>query len=604
MNPLSPFESPYQAKEISCPLCGAEDYTPVIPSRKKGAGTRCAAAQTRFWQSVCDHCGLIYENPTVDVTSDRNYNETHYYDLIGFPPHLAHLHQTITAEFRYDCLKSRVDFASLSKVLDVGSVGSWPAFVAERFPQLESHLLEPSQTAIDFARHSFPAVHCHHAMVEEADFADGSFDVISFFHSLYAISQPLSALRQCRRFLRPDGRLVIAISLLSMELEIRKNFGRRQWLGLDALARTIALVTYSRRTLRAAVEAAGFAVEETFISRDDNPGSPNCGREDYYMLCRPNPEAELLEVQGGRDSAGRSSGASVPSTGEHAVPQVERNSEEAAWAKRFLRSTTAAATRTVLKAILEDRPADELLLVYDDPRYRDALLAQLRELGTQATVRTLAGSFVPSLKEAAILDSESVLLLNASGRHLHPQEEGYTKLRVFNGIQDFFVEGDYAYCVSGPSGEAIMATLFDPPELESIRAYPFSPNEVEVHRSSTAFDLAKLEVPHDSLPKGFAKAFEAVHELRGIKHSSGFAYVAPLGEHRCLGDLPRLPRNSPYVLLEDGIPLVLAHSAAQEVSEFGRGRYRHEGGTLLFSSSDGSSPLENGRRYAIAKERR
>jgi hypothetical protein len=57
---------------------------------------------------------------------------------------------------------------------------------------------------------------------------------------------------------------------------------------------------------------------------------------------------------------------------------------------------------------------------------------------------------------------------------------------------------------------------------------------------------------------------------------------------------------STVLLLEDDVPLALPHALHADIAALGAGRYSHWKDTLLFSSSDGSDPAMNGRRYAAA----
>ena len=64
-------------------------------------------------------------------------------------------------------------------------------------------------------------------------------------------------------------------------------------------------------------------------------------------------------------------------------------------------------------------------------------------------------------------------------------------------------------------------------------------------------------------------------------------------------DDPRLERGrSPVMIYEEGKPLGPPHSTFADISKLGRGRFAYwikQG--LIFSSSDGSDPNRNGRRY-------
>jgi hypothetical protein len=55
--------------------------------------------------------------------------------------------------------------------------------------------------------------------------------------------------------------------------------------------------------------------------------------------------------------------------------------------------------------------------------------------------------------------------------------------------------------------------------------------------------------------------------------------------------------RSNAILCEDGKQLGPPHSQNGDIARLGRGRFIHYGPALLFSSSDGSDPNENGRTY-------
>ena len=57
--------------------------------------------------------------------------------------------------------------------------------------------------------------------------------------------------------------------------------------------------------------------------------------------------------------------------------------------------------------------------------------------------------------------------------------------------------------------------------------------------------------------------------------------------------------QSTVTLTEDGRPLGPAHCLHDDIRTLGGGRYSHWGPYLYFSTSDGSDPRSNGRRYAF-----
>lgn len=78
-----------------------------------------------------------------------------------------------------------------------------------------------------------------------------------------------------------------------------------------------------------------------------------------------------------------------------------------------------------------------------------------------------------------------------------------------------------------------------------------------------------------------------------------FAYQAP--ELESEADLTGQPTRSPYFLMEDGKPLVPAHAIHDDIRNNGKGRWSHWGKNIYFSSSDGSDPRQNNRKYTLVK---
>lgn len=62
------------------------------------------------------------------------------------------------------------------------------------------------------------------------------------------------------------------------------------------------------------------------------------------------------------------------------------------------------------------------------------------------------------------------------------------------------------------------------------------------------------------------------------------------------------PAASTARVFEDGREIGPAHTSHQQIEEHGSGRFSHWGDLLYFSSSDGSSPKDNGRNYQVLTE--
>ncbi len=81
-----------------------------------------------------------------------------------------------------------------------------------------------------------------------------------------------------------------------------------------------------------------------------------------------------------------------------------------------------------------------------------------------------------------------------------------------------------------------------------------------------------------------------------IERRGGFSLAASL-RAGVLGDDLKNPCRSTTRLFEDHRELGPPHAPHTAIEKLGAGRFSHWEETLIFSTSDESSPLENGRRY-------
>src|SRR3954464_4271639 len=85
---------------------------------------------------------------------------------------------------------------------------------------------------------------------------------------------------------------------------------------------------------------------------------------------------------------------------------------------------------------------------------------------------------------------------------------------------------------------------------------------------------------------------------RPFRHGGGNQWIAHLPPgYAEPSDTNEAPARSRLRLYEDGNPLGLRHALHAAILQEGACRYSHWDGVLLFSTSDGSDPNSNGRRY-------
>jgi SAM-dependent methyltransferase len=99
------------------------------------------------------------------------------------------------------------------------------------------------------------------------------------------------------------------------------------------------------------------------------------------------------------------------------------------------------------------------------------------------------------------------------------------------------------------------------------------------------------------------RATTRLTELHGpFLHRAGHGYQIDLPNYVETADDIQHPRRSRLMLYEDGEPVGFAHQTIADIENHGRGRYSHWQKFLIFSTTDGSNPNTNGRRYAIADD--
>jgi SAM-dependent methyltransferase len=126
------------------------------------------------------------------------------------------------------------------------------------------------------------------------DLKPSSFDVVTMWHSLEHVHDPLSVLREAYQLLVPEGRLVIAVP--NIESWPHHWFGRA-WFGLD-LPRH--LTHFCPKTLQIMLECAGFRVESLRMLRHSDwlrSSARNAARQGptglFARLLRIKPIARL-----------------------------------------------------------------------------------------------------------------------------------------------------------------------------------------------------------------------------------------------------------------------------------------------------------------------
>ena len=114
--------------------------------------------------------------------------------------------------------------------------------------------VEPDPEAVRIAKERF-GLEVFQGTLEEAGFPDNSFDAITMNHVIEHVPDPIRLLAECRRVLKPGGKLVVVTpNIWSLG---RRLFGEH-WRGWEVPRH---LFLFSPKSLRTCAERAGLVVQ-------------------------------------------------------------------------------------------------------------------------------------------------------------------------------------------------------------------------------------------------------------------------------------------------------------------------------------------------------
>ncbi len=99
-------------------------------------------------------------------------------------------------------------------------------------------------------------LHVRTGNIKNAEFEMGAFDVITIWHALEHLENPLETIIECNKLLKPGGRLIISVPNLR---SIQSQLSKRQWLHLDVPCH---LYHFSSDNLSRLLTKCGFSVVE------------------------------------------------------------------------------------------------------------------------------------------------------------------------------------------------------------------------------------------------------------------------------------------------------------------------------------------------------
>jgi len=232
---------------VSCANCGAEPAvhrrlakTRVVhPGRLHGR---------ELTAGLCGHCGLVFLNPRPTAAALKFFYESEYYSTKTTTLESRLAASAWQKEILYDWLISHLPPPRGAAILDIGcGYGDW---LRHFDPSNRKIGIEQSPQAAECARHMF-AVDVRPCDFMANGLGTGAFDLITGLAIIEHFVDPLAALVEANRLLKPGGHLFLQTPDL-LGLTARR--------GLERYIKLVHTFYYSRNTLSSLLRKAGFEI--------------------------------------------------------------------------------------------------------------------------------------------------------------------------------------------------------------------------------------------------------------------------------------------------------------------------------------------------------
>ncbi len=235
----------------ACNLCGAQAFQTLDigePVARTGHNV------------LCPTCGLIFHSPAMSPAEMQDFYASEYSGEYSAS-------ETISRELarqRLEVLRKWMDLDRAAPVLEIGCAQG--EFLSELSALgIEAQGVEPSRSMAAEGRDGY-GVKILTGIYDDLPVRSQAYGLISLFHVLEHVADPLATLRRIRHEIRPDGHLFLEVPTL----------GDCQ---LALVFKTIHPTTFVRETLQAMLALAGFdpvIVEERgyhlrVLARPDSP---------------------------------------------------------------------------------------------------------------------------------------------------------------------------------------------------------------------------------------------------------------------------------------------------------------------------------------------
>lgn len=217
-------------EDVFCPICPAGTKTSAYLT----CGDRFHSPKFRNYSIVCCHgCGLIFLSPRPAPDLSPSHHKQDGYDpFISFssPRTLLDRIYLTARKFTLAWKKRLVQrlLPSGGQVLDIGCGTGEFLHTIRDICQVVG--VEPEPEAGKWGREQL-GLPIHTGILESIALPEGSFDLVTMWHALEHIPDPVMALSHIHSLLKPGGILLIAVPNIS---SFDATCYRSEWIALDA----------------------------------------------------------------------------------------------------------------------------------------------------------------------------------------------------------------------------------------------------------------------------------------------------------------------------------------------------------------------------------
>ncbi|MBC7262807.1 MAG: class I SAM-dependent methyltransferase [Chloroflexi bacterium] len=259
-------------EEVRCNLCGGDSTVPV--------------AQINGFNIVrCQHCGLTYVNPRLNIDEVHAIYDERYYrneglqngngsQFFGYDDYLGD-EENIRLTFAKR-LRTIEVYVERGRLLDIGCATGFFLNVA-RDHGWDVVGTEVSEYSVDYARSHF-GLDVRLGTLRDIRFESDTFDVVTMWDVIEHLTDPMGELQEIRRILRPGG--LLSIITPNVDSLVARVLGPR-WEEFRRVREH--LYFFSPRTLAAMLDRVGFVVLKTESADKFFYLGPAVRRMRYYL---------------------------------------------------------------------------------------------------------------------------------------------------------------------------------------------------------------------------------------------------------------------------------------------------------------------------------